>query len=38
VFVVTHGAATSSTSVFHAPHPEHCPAHFGCGVPHSLHA
>ena len=31
-------ATVSSTSVFHAPHPAHCPDHLGCGVPHSTHA
>ena len=31
-------SASSSTSVFQAPHPEHCPDHFGCGVPQSAHA
>ena len=29
---------TSSTSVFHAPHPEHCPVHFGWPVPQSVQA
>ena len=28
--------AISSTNEFHAPHPAHCPAHFGCWVPHSV--
>ncbi len=36
--VASGGAASSSTSVFHAPHPEHWPAHLGCEVPHSMHA
>ncbi len=30
------GTATSSTSVFHCPHDEHCPAHFGCDAPQLL--
>ena len=29
---------TSSTSVFHAPHPVHWPVHLGCPVPQSVHA
>ncbi len=29
---------TSSTSVFHSPHPAHWPDHFGCAVPHSVQA
>ncbi len=31
-------SAASSTSVFHSPHPEHWPDHFGCAVPQSVHA
>src|SRR5690606_9916791 len=27
----------SASSVFHAPQPEHCPAHFGCALPQSEH-
>src|SRR3972149_5447751 len=29
---------TSSTSVFHSPHPGHFPTHFGEEVPHAVHA
>ena len=31
------GRATSSTKVFHWPQDEHCPAHFGCDAPQSVH-
>jgi hypothetical protein len=30
------GAASVSTSVFHAPHCAHCPCHFGAWPPHSV--
>ena len=33
----TAGPSTSSNSVFHAPHPAHCPDHLGWAVPHSAH-
>ena len=32
------GPTTSSTRVFHAPHPVHCPDHFGWPVPQSAQA
>jgi hypothetical protein len=28
---------TSATSVFHSPHPAHCPCHLGDGVPQDWH-
>jgi hypothetical protein len=31
----TGSATTSSTSVFHSPQDEHCPAHLGCAAPQS---
>src|SRR5512134_4125000 len=32
------GADTSSTRVFHSPHPGHFPTHLGEEVPHTVHA